>query len=325
MGFNSYTTVATVRQYLGNLFAYDDVIPNINQATERMMNSGIWKGAIGYVAFPSVQNYFSLSYEFLAVIGVQFFRCPVPVFGQYHDFIEGGPGQPIANMPPQGIVRDLGDGYATSSDPVTPYSTLFLKTDLTIDNGKVFRVYGNSNGKQVFDVHGMGMYLTVNTSETTVFDQVTMIEPPLNSDGSSAMIGGYTIYSVSPTGVQTNIGYVYPNQIYPQFRRYQIGVVSATNPQGQNVEDVPNAVTCLVRRRWLPVFKETDPVRPGNLSALKFAMQAIDTEASRNNAQPLWDQCTKALDQELHATRGAVRPEMNYSVLGAGALFDNVY
>lgn len=316
---NTYTTVASVRQLLGNLFAYEDVIPYINQATERMMNGGIWKGAIGYVAFPSVQEYFSLSYEFLAVIGAQWFRCPVPVFGQYHDFIEGGPGQPIANLPPEGIVEDIGDGYATSSDPPTPFSTLLIKTDLSIDNGKVFRVYGISNGKQIYDVFGQGMYLTVNTNETTVFDQVTAIEPPLNPDGSSAMIGAYTIYSVSPTGVQTNIGYVYPNQVYPQFRRYRIGVTSNSNSQ------VPNAVTCLVRRRWIPVFKETDFVRPGNVGALKFGMQAIDNETAKNDATALWASCTKALDQELHATRGAVRPEMNYSVLGAGALFDNVY
>lgn len=315
----TYSTVASLRQNFGYLFSADDFLGFLNQGLERLTNSGIWKGAISYAAFPTVQEYFSLPYPFLSVIGAQWFRCPVPIFGQYHDFIEGGPGQPIPNLPPQGIIEDLGDGYATSSDPPTPFSTIRLQTDLPIDNGKVFRVYGISNGKEVFDVHGMGTYLTVNTNEGIVFDLVTMLQPPVNADGSSAMIGGYTIYSVSPTGAQTNIGYVYPNQIYPQFRRYRIGVTSASNTQ------VPNAVTVLVRKRFMPVFKETDPVSPGNVAANKFAMQAIDNEASKNEAQPLWDKAVKALDQELHATRGAVRPEMNYSALGSGALFGNVY
>lgn len=319
MGVNSYTTVGDVKRQLGNLFQASDIVPYLSQSLERMVNNGIWKGTIGYSAFPTVNNFFSLPYQYLAVIGAQFFRCPVPVFGQYHDFIEGGPGQPIANLPPEGIVEDLGDGYATQSDPPTPYSTLLIKADLLIDAGKVFRVYGISNGNEVYDVFGQGTYLTVNTSETTVFDQVTGIQPPLNADGSSAMIGGYTVFSVSPTGVQTNIAYVYPNQVYPQFRRYRIGVTSNANTT------VPNAVTVLVRRRYMPIFKDTDWVIPGNIGAIKFAMQAIDNETAKNDATALWASCTKALDQELHATRGAVRPEMNYSVLGAGALFDNVY
>lgn len=319
MPINSYSTVGSIRQLIGNLFTPSDFLPLLNQALERVTNSGIWKGAIGYAAFPSVNETFALPYPFLAVIGAAWYDCSVPVFGQFHDFIEGGPGIPFANLPPRGIVSDLGDGYATSIDPPTPFSTIKIVPDLGIDTGKVFRVYGISNGKEVYDVFGLGTYITVNTNEGIVFDQVTMLQPPLNSDGASAMVGAYTVYSVSPTGVQTNIAYVYPNQVYPQFRRYQFGVTSSHSTT------IPNAVTVLVRRRFMPVFKETDPVIPGNGGAIKFAMQAIDTEASRNNAQPLWDQCANAYNQELHATRGAARPEMNYAVLGSGAIFDNVY
>ena len=163
------------------------------------------------------------------------------------------------------------------------------------------------------------MYLPVNTSETTVFDFVTAVLPPLNADGTNAMVGGYTIYSVAPDSTRTAIGYYYPNQVSPSFRRYRIGVTSASNTQ------VPNAVTVLVRRRYIPVFKDTDVVSPTNIGAIKFAMQAIDTEASRNPAQALWDQCYAALNQELHATRGSVRPEMNYEVLGGYASFLNVW
>lgn len=319
MAGSSYTTLADVKRVLGNLFTDADLLPYVNQSLEALVNMGIWKGVIGYAAFPSVNNTFALPYQYLAVIGAAWFRCSVPVFGQFHDFVEGGPGLPIANLPPEGIVEDLGDTYATAIDPPTSYSTLRIQTDLPIDNGKVFRVFGVSNGIQVDDVFGQGMYITVNTNETTVFDQVTGIQPPMNDDGSSAMIGAYTVYSVSPTGVQTNIAYIYPNQVYPQFRRYRIGVTSSSNNQ------FPNAVTVLVRRRYMPVFKDSDWIIPGNIRALKSAMQAIDTEASRNDATKLWAQAAAALDQELHATRGSARPEMNYEVLGSGALFTNVF
>lgn len=316
---NTYSTVASVRSLIGNLFNEDDFLNLLNRALERLINSGLWKGAIGYAAFQSVNNIFTLPYPFLGVLGAQWFRWPVPVFGQMHEFVFGGPGQPLPNMPPAGIVEDIGDGYATQIDPPSPYSTLYIQTDLPIDNGKIFRVYGISNGREVFDVNGAGTYIPVNTAEGIVFDQVTGFQVPLNADGSSNMVGGWTPYSVDPDGNRTSLGYYYPNETYPSYRRYRIGVTTATSTS------LPFAVTVLVRRRYMPVFKDTDWVIPGNIGALTFAMQAIQNENSLNAAQALWDQCYAILNQELHATRGGVRPEMNYEVLGSGALFTNVY
>ena len=320
---NTYSNVASVRTLLGSLFSTDDFLPYLNQATERLIHGGIWKGAIGYVAFPVVNDYFTLPYPFLATIGTDWFLCPVPVFSQWHEFTIGGPGLPLPNKPPTGIVTDLGDGYATLVDPPTAGSTLLIKPDLLIDSGKQFRFYGVSNGREIFDVHGAGMYVTVNypsSSEATVFDVVTGIQVPVDANGASAMVGGWTLYSVAPDGTQTQLGYYYPNETKPSYRRYRIGVTSATGTQ------IPNAVTVLVRRRWMPVYKETDWVYPGNIGALKKAMQAIDSEASKNDdvAEPLWQQCYNILDRELHATRGNARPEMQYEVLGSLGGFTNL-
>ena len=321
---NSYSTVASVRTLLGNLFSTNDFIPYLNQALETINNSGLWKGTIGYAAFPSVNNYFTLPYPFLSVIGTDWFRCPVPVFGQFHEFTIGGPGLPLDNQPPSGIVRDLGDGYATMIDPPTAGSTLLIKPDLLIDSGKVFRFYGISNGVEIFDVNGAGMNITVNfpsTSEATVFDQVTGIQVPTNTNTSSDMVGGWSLYAVAPDGTQTLLSYYYPSETRPSYRRYHIGVTSASNTQ------VPNAVTVLVRRRYMPVFNDTDWVFPGNIGALKLAMQAIDSEAAKNSdtAAILWNNCYTRLNQELHAMRGAARPEMAYETLGSLGGFGNVY
>lgn len=319
---NSYSTLASVRRILGDLFTSADFAPFLNQAIERIVNGGLWRGTISYAAFPSVNEYFTLPYPFLSVLGAQWFRSPVPVFSQFHDFMSNGPGQPMLGQPPQGIVEDMGDGYATMTDPPTAGSTLLIKPDLLIDSGRVFRFYGVSNGLEIFDVNGMGMNITVNypsTSNATVFDQVTGIQVPVNADGSSAMVGGWTLYSVAPgTGTQTKLSYYYPSETTPQYRRYRIGVTSAANTQ------VPNAVTVLVRRRFMPVTKETDWVIPGNIGALKFAMQAIDSEAAKNPAEGLWDQCYKILNNELHATRGAVRPEISMDAWGDMGGFGNV-
>lgn len=319
---NSYTTVATVRTVLGSLFDSSDIIPLVNQATERIVNSGLWKGNIGYAAFESVDNTFSLPHEFLSVIGAQWFRCPIPVFGQFHDFVIGGPGQPIPNLQPEGIVEDLGDGYATQYAIPEGGGTLRIVLDLLIDVGKAFWFMGEGSTREVFSLGSQGMQIVttgLTTNNATVFTQVTGIQPPLNADGSCALIGGWTLYSVDGSGNATELGYYYPNQANPQFRWYRIGVTSATNTS------LPFAVTVLVRRRWIPVFKETDYVIPGNIGALKFAMQAIDTEASRNDANDLWDKCYSALNQELHAVRGAIRPELSYEVLGSLGGFGNVW
>lgn len=320
---NSYTTVADLRRYIGSLFSTSDFIPYLNQALERLINSGQWKGALGYYAFPSVDNVFTLPYPFLSVVGLDWFLWPLPVFGQFHDFNITGPGLPINNQQiPNGIVTDLGDGYATLLDPPTAGSTLLIKPDLLIDSGKTFRFYGISNGKEIFDVNGAGMNIVVNypsTSEATVFDVVTGIEVPVDSTtGASTMVGGWTLYSVAPDSTQTEIGYYYPNETRPSYRRYRIGVTSASTSQ------YPNAVTVLCRRRFMPVFKETDWLIPGNVGALKFAMQAIDSETTKNPAQDFWIQAFNILNQELHATRGAARPELQWEALGAGEWFSNV-
>lgn len=320
---NTQLTVGQLRLQIGNLFGTSDFLPLLNQACERIINSGLWKGMIGYAAFPTVDEYFTLPYPFLSVIGSQWFRAPVPVFGQFHEFLPGGPGQPLANQPPNGIIQDLGDGFPTIVDPPTAGSTLLIKPDLLVDSGKVFRFYGISNGLEIFDTNGMGMNVTVNfpsTSVATVFDTVTGIQVPIDPvTGASAMVGGWTLYSVAPDATQTKLGYYYPNETRPCYRRYGIGVTSASNTT------VPFAVTVLVRRRYMPVYKETDWVYPGNVGALKFAMQAVDSEASKNPAQPFWDQCYNILNQELHALRGSSRPEMNYETLGGMEGFTNVY
>lgn len=320
---NGFLNVGDVRRFLGNLFSPEDVIPYINGGQERLVNSGLWKGAISYCAYPTVTNFFTLPYPFLSVIGTQWFRCPVPVFGQFHDFVIGGPGQPMANYPPCGIVQDLGDGYPTQVDIPTDASMLRITLDSALDAGKVFRLYGDdANDKQIFDSHGMGINLTtVNPSATTsqTFNAITGIQAPVNADGSSAMIGGWTLSSVSGATV-TQLSYYYPNEARPSYRRYQFGTTTSTDTQ------VPNAVTVLVRKRFVPVYKETDWIMISNLGALKFAMQAIDSEASKNTdqSQPLWAMCFEVLNQELHATRGAARPELSYEVLGSLGGFTNV-
>lgn len=319
---NTTTTVASARYILGNLFRTDDFLPYLNQALSRIVDSGLWKGTIALAAFPSVNNYFTLPYPFLAVTGAQWFRAPVPVFGQYHEFISGGPGQVIPNLPPQGIVQDIGDGFATTIDPPTAGSTLSISLQSASDAGKIMRFYGISNGKEIFDNTGLGMNVTLaypTTTISTVFDVVTGIQVPTNANGSSAMVSGWTLYSVAPDATQTELSYYYPNETRPCYRRYQIGVTSNTNTQ------VPNAVTVLVRRRFMPVYQDTDWVMPGNINALKFAMQAIDNEAAKNPSDALWKQCFDTLNQELHAMRGSSRPEMNYEVLGSLGGFTNIH
>jgi hypothetical protein len=319
---NSYTTVASARVLLGDLFDSSDFIPYINQATERLINGGLWKGVISYAAFPTVDNYFALPYPFLSVIGAQWFRCPVPVFGQFHDFVIGGPGQPIVNMPPEGIVEDMGDGYATAVDPPDGGGTLRIVLDLLIDVGKTFRIFGDGSTREVFSLGVAGMEIVttgLTTNNATVFTKVTGIQPPVTATGANNLVGGFTLYSVDGSGTATELGYYYPNQTTPQFRRYRIGVTSATST------DIPFAVTVLVRKRWIPVYNETDYIFPGNIGALKFAMQAIDNEASKNPAGDLWQQSLDALDKELHATRGAARPEAAYETLGSWAGFNNCW
>lgn len=311
---NTQTTVSLVRQQCGSLFNPDDFIGLLNQALNRLIQSGRWNGSLVHTIFPTAPlGYITLPYELLSVMGISMGGLPTPVFGNQHEFIISGPGHIDETKPATGILDFINDGFATRIDPL-PFSTLRIVLDLAIDIGKAFRFYGKSNGRTIYDVFGEGMNIVttgLTTNEGTTFDRVDGIEIPVDATtGASTMIGGWTLYGVDPDGLATFLSYYYPNETKPAYARYKTGTWNITDDESNNN---CQAIRLLCQRRFIPVFKETDWVIPGNIGALKASMQAVQQEDAANydSAAPLWQVAEGILNNEVHSGRGAAKPEMS--------------
>lgn len=309
---NTQTSVASLRQQIGSLFSTSDFIPLLNQSLNRIVSGGRWKGAIVHATFPTVPlGFVTLPYELLSIMGVSMGGCPTVVFGNMHEYIVSGPGHIDETKPATGIVDYINDGFCTRIDPPTAGSTIRIVLDLAIDIGKSFRFYGNSWARTIYDVFGEGMNIVttgLTTNEATVFDAVKGIEVQTDSTtGASAMVGGWTLYSVAPDGTATQLSYYYPNETRPAYARYKIGTWNVAN------DNANLTIRVLCQRRFIPVFKETDWVIPGNVAALKAAMQAIQNEDANNYQQagPNWQYCWDTLNNEVHSARAGARPEIS--------------
>lgn len=310
---NTQLTVSDLRTFFTGLFSSSDFINLLNQGNFGILQEGRWKGAFQHVIFPTLpEGYLTLPYEFAAIMGVSIGTYPAPVFSNQHEFIISGPGHIDETKPATGIIDYINDGFCTRIDPPTAGSTIRIVLDLLIDVGKQFRFYGNSNGRQIFDVFGMGMNVVTTGLTTnvpgTVFDEVTGIECPVDASGIPTLVGGWTLYSVDPSGNATQLSYYYPNEARPSYARYKTGTWNITNETGNR-----NMIRVLCQRRFIPVYKETDWVIPGNVRAAKAVMQAVQCEDANNydQSKSLWAAAADALNSQVHSARGAAQPEVS--------------
>ncbi len=307
----SQLTVADCRIQIGSLFPTSEFIPLMNQANNRIIQSGRWAGALIYADFPTVPlGYITLPYELLGIMGVSIAGVPSVVFGNMHEYLISGPGHIDETKPAVGILDYINDGFPVRVDIPTDGSMLKIVLDNALDVGKPFRIYGNVNGEQIFTTSGMGYDFTttgVTTTNLQVIDSVTGIQVQVNATtGASTMLAGWTLYAVSPTNVVTQLGYYYPNETRPAYARYKVGTWNTANDNAQLT------IRTLCQRRFIPVAKETDWVIPGSIGALKAAMQAVQQEDAANyeSAAGLWNYAMGVLNNEVHSARAGAKPEI---------------
>ncbi len=302
---NSNICVADLRRAFAGLFRDDEFIPILNQALNQLTISGRWLGSLVFVSFDSSTGFITLPYEYSAIMGINVGFIPYPVFSQFHRYIESGPGKVDETQPTHGYLMDMGEvDNATLIDPPSTGSTVRIVLNSAADVGKPFRFYGKSNGVEIFDASGRGINLTttgVTTNFGTVFDKVTGIECPVGvTSGYPALVSNWSLYAVAPSTTATLLSLYYPPDIRPSYRRYQLGTST-------------EAIQCLCQRRFIPVYAETDWVYPGNYRAIKAAMQAIQNEDANNYKEVAenWQIAYDTLNEMVHSSRGAARPELN--------------
>lgn len=289
----------------------DAFISDVNQVAERLINSGKWQGNIERVSFATVVSFITLPPQFVSCLGGTFNRCfPVPIWSQFHQYMENGPGMFNENCFWPWQLIDMGDTFSTQLDVVAP-GPLLLKSNAA-DNTAICRVFGDDalTGEPVYDPAtgflGEPVALSAPSVTTThQFASVTGFQKPSTKQPVNLW--------VSPSsGSPYQIGTYQPWETNPQYHRYQTGNVNS------NTEILP-AVSVLCQRRYLPVFSDTDWVYPGNMGAFKFGLQALNFENLNrtNDAIAQWEYAYKLMNFQTHTTRGGARVEVDISPWGS--------
>lgn len=288
---NTRLTYADVQSALGSLFPPAQFSSLLNRGSERLVNSGKWKGSVIELKFPASTGFITLPPQALGVLMATWNKCPIPTFTQFHEYVETGPGNMDLTRASMGILDDMGDGFATQADIVTPSVVQMFCS--SADNGAIVRLNGlDANGNEVTDASGnRGEQLTLNHPSVTssnVYSVVTDISKPLTLQPLSLWV------PASGPALAYQIGAYQTFETNIMYRRYGFGTTV-------------DAIRVLCQRRWFPANVATDWVYPGSLGALQFAMRAVMNEDSGSEAEPLWMKAYAVLNQEEKITRAGAR------------------
>ena len=294
------TTLADARAALYDLINIDN--PNdpkllriLNEVRERLINSGKWKGCIVSTVFGSATGFITLPYDYLSVLGLTYDRCPAPVFTQFHEYVEQGPGEIDETQKFPGILTDMGDGFATQLDIET--AGVIRVYSSAADNGDVVRLFGEDvNGDVIYDSSGNeGVNVTLAApyvATTEQFSKVTGAQKPLTSN---------RVYlKVWDGSTETQIAEYQPNETRPMYRRYKTG-------------DAEQAIRVICQRRYMPVSAETDWVVPGNISALRAGIRSwlFEDQSDMASADASMVRAYNFLNDESKSSRGGARPTVD--------------
>lgn len=272
------------------------VLGAINDAQERFINSGHWRGGKEQVIFSSPSAYITLPRRFESVLGLRFENTPQLVYSQYHTYVSGGPGALSDSTFNMNSLVDLGVGFACNLD-ISANATLRVKIEDSGDVSKTIWLKGeDANGRIIFNSSGVeGVSVTtVNPSvdTTQVFSKLTGFQKPVTE-------GYVTLWQVI-SGVETQIGAYEPGETVADYHRYQVGSVSTNRP---------TSITALCKRKFVPAIQETDLIYPGNRGAMKLACIALnyETQNDMGRSEQYWQKAMQLLNQETSQSRGAAQ------------------
>lgn len=304
----SRITVADAREALYPYVCGDDrnssrFLEYLNQARERILNSGKWKGTVLNVLFEQLDGYISLPREGEALLGLHVNNFVFPVNSKWYEFNVNGPGKVPDSIQSMNMAIDLGENYCTIED-LDEAVEIVLEAVNAEDAGQVIRLFGkDENGEEIFDADGVrGEEIELSTSPVTS----TKTYSTLTQVNKGLTFGYVKLYAdESPDRLLANYA---PSELNPLYRRYMI----------KTKDDA--SITGKMKLRYFPLCAESEPVVPANLGALKMALLALTYEDSNDlaSAQQYWTNCYALLDDQMREHRGSVRATPNVSLFPSG-------
>lgn len=285
-------------------YASADFVGKLNQVTDRLSNSGMWRGILRaslYGIGTNGRGFITLERGDESIVGVDIGGAARMVRSQFYEYNPSGFGFIPEDRHGCGGLIDMGDGFVTQAD-ISGIATLRLKLEDPADAGKTVRFYGkDQDGEEIFSTTGhKGITLTTaspSSDTTQQFTEITGIQ-------FEFMQGYSTLWQVVD-GVETQLGIYAPGETRPCYRRYKTGIIGDQT-----------CIRVFCRRRFVPLVAPTDWVIPGNIGALKMGLMAlIQEDAGRlEEAEGLWGKASQLLDQELATLRGSANTTIRISM-----------
>ena len=294
-----------------------DFATRLNLACERLVKGGNWRGTKRQVLFNAYPNadlsaFITLPRQFNTVLAIVQYPTngnggtPIPIRNSWYEFHASGPGFLLdqTSQWSRGLVP-INGRFTTFADFTNCKLKIYTETAET--GTIIFK--GLSSGSSIYSsissVWQEGVSLSITNGATTsqTFDTspFAVIKP--------VTAGRIKLYAVAADLTETLIAIYEPNETGIAWPRYKVPVSASAT------QSLPNQYVAICKRAWVPVVRDSDEVIPGNIGALRYALQALTKEDAEDygRANALWygDTRTKTvgafqlLEQEVEDDTGA--------------------
>jgi hypothetical protein len=217
------------------------------------------------------------------------------VKGRWYEFLPGGPVGFVACAP--NILMDLGTGFSTFEDCTDEAPmTLRLYADLpqAASEGSLVVNALDADGNNIISYdknqYVPGILLPIPTQGTNYVDSVQQVSQII-SVSKPQTAGRLRLYGVDADGTQEPLAVYEPDELNPDYRRYQVSWVGETSPA---------ILTTLCKRRFVWTTSPYSDLLITNIGALQNALMAMKYEkaGAYDQATAAWKTAFQILDTE---------------------------
>jgi len=217
------------------------------------------------------------------------------VKGRWYEFLPGGPVGFVACAP--SILMDLGTGFSTFEDctgeaPMT--LRLYADVPQAISEGNLVVNALDADGNHVISYDNNkyipGILLPIPTQGTNYVDSVQKVSRIISVNKNST-VGRLRLFGVEADGTQEALAVYEPDELNPDYRRYQVSWVGETSPA---------ILTTLCKRRFVWTTSPYSDLLITNIGALQNALMAMKYEkaGAYDQAAAAWKTAFQLLDTE---------------------------
>ncbi len=295
-------TVKAITKALGDYVRPDeDIVAKLNMVMPRLYAMGMWRDLLYDWSIETTNDYFALPEHAESLLGAMLQNSPVETQSQWHDYRISG----YASDGPAPIFGAVDDGFHPTKEdisyPVSSYTVYInvipipespnLPTEGEVSIDTVQGLHRNTNtisldGDNFIEITDNNQPIEIkNISYYGVPEKIRIVAKVDPSDDTATTT---TLADIKGDGVV-------------RYRRFRF----------HNSDSSVKNVKLLLKRAWEPVLTKEDIIYLGNLNAIKHGLLGMLAEdnADLERAQYHWTISRQLLEEELDATRGAVKPK----------------